>query len=613
MPRKIGASPRLPAEARSHEITAVRFLALSPLVAWLLLAGVALAILLLHLLKPPRLRLVVPSALLWGRIGRGRKRPPARRLLALLLALGAGLSLALALARPEVAALGASGQALALVLDNSPSMAAQMTDGRTRWQHAIEQARGLLAQSGAATEVRLLDTVGRQGVQRFVERDAAIAALERMAAATWGKPRMPRASLLAGARVHLFTDGVAPLAVPDRAVVHPVFEAADNVAVTAFEARALTQDPTRYEAVVQVLNGSPGDRRVRLLLSGAGGFSVTQDLNLHAGEMVNATFDVSDFEGGVLGAAAVSEADSFPLDDLAYTVIPPHRAKRVLLVTTGNPPLEDALRQVPGTHLSVVAPGGYAGVGRYDAAVLDRFAPIEPPPVGTLLLAPPPRAWLAGPSLVLDKPRVTDWDDRHAVASGIAWGNLRLTRASVATGAETGALVVAAGRSSGALVTAGEASARWVRVGFELEDSNFPLQPDFPVFLGNALGWVTEPPAVLMRGLGTVEVPLRAAEVRDGNGQSVPVSLTDRGVVFEAPRADVYTVSAPDGQVLVAANVASPDYASINRSRFADAAATPSAGKLAGLWNAELWMVLLLLAGALLLVEWAAFTRRFTA
>jgi hypothetical protein len=600
----------------------VRFLALSPVVAYALLAGVALVILLLHLFKPSPRRLVIPSVLLWARIGRGRKRPPARRLLSLLLALGAGLSLALALARPEIAAFGASGQPLALVLDNSPSMAALMSDGRTRWEHATGQARALLAQSSAATEVTLLDTLGRLGVQTFTERDAAIAALERMPAAAWGQARMPRASLPAGARVHLFTDGVAQMAAPQSAVVHPVFEAADNVAVTAFEARPLAQDPTRYEAMVQVLNGSPGERRVRLLITGGGGFSITQDLDLRAGETVNATFDVSDFEGGVLGAAAVCETDAFALDDLAYAVIPAHRPKRVLLVTTGNPQLEDALRHVPGTHLSVVTPARYPGAGRHDALVLDRFAPAEPPAAGALLLAPPARAWLTGPSTVLTGPRVTDWDENHAVAGGIAWRNLRLTRAAVAPATTTSeTLVVARGRASGALVSAGEARARWVKVGFALQDSNFALQPDFPVFLGNALNWVTESTPVLVRGLGTVEVPLRGAQVRDGSGKPVAVSPTDRGVVFEAPRADVYTVSAPvlgeqvlGRQVLVAANVADPDYALINRTRLAEAAAAPVAeSSSAGLWNMELWMLLLLLAGALLLIDWAALTRRFTA
>ena len=590
----------------------MRFLAVSPLVAYALLAGVALAILFLHLLRPPPRRVVVSSLVLWARVIRDRKRYDAGRLLSLLLALGAGLSLALALTRPEIGELGTSAHRLALVLDNSPSMAARTSDGRSRWEHAIEQARALLEQSSAATEVRLLDTVGRLGVRSFVERDAAIAALARLPAAGWGQAHMPAAPLLADAQVHVFSDGVAPVVAPEWAIVHPVFEPADNLAVTAFEVRPMAQDPTRYEALVQVLNASPGDLRARLLITGGDRFSIAQDLDLRAGETVNATFDVSDFESGVLGVAVISETDALALDDFAYAVVPPHGPKRVLLVTPGNPPLEDALRSLPGVRLVVASPDSYPRAGEHDAAVFDRFAPAEPPAVGALLLRPPARKWLAGQSSAPTRPRITGWNEDHAVTGGIAWRNLRLARASLsgAINVTSDPLVLASGSASGAVVTAGNSKAPWIQVGFALQDSNFPLQPDFPVFLGNALNWVNAPTPVLTRGLGSVEVALPGARVRDGSGNSVAASATAQGVVFEASRPDVYTVSAPSGEIRVVANLADPRYAQINRSRLSGGSATALQGNAsAGAWSAELWALLLLLAGAFLLIEWAVFTR----
>jgi hypothetical protein len=248
----------------------VTFLALSPSAAWALLAGVALVILLLHLLRPPAPKLVVPSVLLWALIAPERKRPNARRLLLLLLALGAGLCLALALTRPEAPTIVPRVQHLALILDNSPSMAARMRDGRTRWEHAVEQARALLRHAGTSSEVMLMDTTGQFRVSGFVDRDSAIAALARVppAGSGWDNSWMSSMPPASRAQLHVFTDGVAQTPVPDSAIVHAVFEPADNVAVTAFVARPHTQDPTRYEALVQVLNASPGDQRVRLLVTG---------------------------------------------------------------------------------------------------------------------------------------------------------------------------------------------------------------------------------------------------------------------------------------------------------------------------------------------------------
>jgi hypothetical protein len=118
---------------------------------------------------------------------------------------------------------------------------------------------------------------------------------------------------------------------------------------------------------------------------------------------------------------------------------------------------------------------------------------------------------------------------------------------------------------------------------------------------------------VLMRGLGSIEVGLRGGLVRDGSGHPVAASATAQGIVFEARHADVYTVSSPGGQVLVVANLSDPRYALINQTRVSGSDAAGVKGETsARFWNAELWMLLLLLATAFLLVEWTVFTRRLS-
>jgi len=589
----------------------VRFLALSPAFALALLAAVAAAIVLLHLLRPPPPRVIVPSLLLWARVAKDRKRPLGH-LLILLLALAAGLSIALALTRPEIDGLAAGAQRLTLVLDNSPSMAARTADGRSRWQHAVEQAGELLRRTSSTGEMTLMDTAGRIHLSGFVDRESALAALSALPAVDWGTARVPRRPA-GGGQMHLFTDGVAPIEQLKDAVVHSVFEPADNLAITAFEVRMLPQDPTRVEALVQVLNASPGERRARLLIKG-GDFSVTQDLDLRAGETVNATFDVSDFESGVLGATVIAQSDALPLDDLAYAIVAPHRSRRVLLVTPGNPDLIDALRNLPGVRLTVVAPDAYTGATDFNAVLFDRFAPAAPPSAGALLLRPPARAWLAGEPVAIGQARIKDWDHDHLVSSGVAWGNVRLERASVeAATKDADALVLASGSASGALVTAGESRARWIKVGFALQDSNFRMQPDFPVFLGNALNWVTESVPVISRAVGSIEIPLRDARVRDGSGNPVAASATARGIVFEAPHPDVYTVSGAGGQVLVVAGLTDPRYSLINQTGLMEQAGASASGSSASLDRVEPWMLLLLLAAALLLLEWGEYTRRVRA
>ena len=127
--------------------------------------------------------------------------------------------------------------------------------------------------------------------------------------------------------------------------------------------------------------------------------------------------------------------------------------------------------------------------------------------------------------------------------------------------------------------------------------------------LGNALGWVDAPVPVLARELGSVEVALPGAKVHDSNGNPVAASVTEHGIVFEASRADVFTVSTSDKQILVVVNVADPRYSQINRSRLSEGNPATQREPSPQGGNTELWALLLLLAGAFLLFEWAVFTR----
>jgi hypothetical protein len=94
----------------------------------------------------------------------------------------------------------------------------------------------------------------------------------------------------------------------------------------------------------------------------------------------------------------------------------------------------------------------------------------------------------------------------------------------------------------------------------------------------------------------------------------VAAAATAQGVVFEAPRADVFTVSAPGRQVVVVAGLTDPHFALINRTQLNGLADPAPAGRTtARSWDLEPWMMLLLLAIAFLLVDWAVFSRRLSA
>ena len=69
-----------------------------------------------------------------------------------------------------------------------------------------------------------------------------------------------------------------------------------------------------------------------------------------AGEMVDEIFDVTPYPEGVLRAEVSAQGDAFDLDDFAYTLVLPHRSKRVLVVTDGNAFLETRFARCPASR-----------------------------------------------------------------------------------------------------------------------------------------------------------------------------------------------------------------------------------------------------------------------
>jgi hypothetical protein len=395
-----------------------------------------------------------------------------------------------------------------------------------------------------------------------------------------------------------------------------VFEPADNVAITAFEARAAPKDPTRVQALVQVFNASQGARRAQLEVSGADGHTVRRDLELPAGQAKNTLLDVTPFEG-VLRARVSLKSDAFDFDNVAYCYVAPHRAKRVLLVTPGNAYLESALRHLSGIQSTISDASAYGAAGQFDVYIFDRFAPAKAPPGAMLLFRPPPSPWLPEAREV-EKPALTKWDPAHPLAGAIQWQDVHLERAALApvpprADSMQAAIVLARGSQEGAAVLAGEGASRWVQVGFALEDSNLPLQAGFPVFLAAALDWLVPGQEVLERGLGTIAMPLGNAQVTDIDGRPVGAIWSGGRTLFEAVKPGVFTIRSGPRQFKVVANGLEPQLSEINRSRFADRPARGEGREVAiAKWSFDAPMVLLALGAALLTLEWFTYSRRVT-
>lgn len=652
------------------------FLALTPLQAAILLGGTGVVVVVLYLLKPPPRRVVIPSSLVWRRLLKARKKSTwldrLRWWVSLLVALLVGLGVALALTGPELGAGEGERRNVAVVVDSSPTMATVSSDGYSRFEHAVERARQQIREAGEGSEFLVADTAGQVAAPRFVGRRQALETLGSLeVAATAERLRFPRLDV-GDARLFFFSDGVRVRDVPSGVDVVSVFQPAANVAITAFEIRPVPADPTGYQAYLEVTNASPDARDVTIRVRGVGGAAMESTLALEPGGQLSETVDLAPFGRGPVRASVSAPGDALEIDDRAYAWLPARQRRRVTLVTRGNLYLETLLLLDPRVELAVVRPEDYDTAASADVLVFDRWAPLAAPAAPAILVRPSQVSWLHPFTGQVESPEIGLVPGAEPLLENVGFDDLTVERAfRVDLGSPPEALVEpgdaggstaadgsgpgggsGSGGGSGAigdsrtpgggspsgparalpaavtgarvvlgtprvpLILTADAPVKLVELTFALDESNFPLQPGFPIFLSNALTWVMDEQLAVTRPPGRVEVPLSGARVADLEGDEVRTWQLMGRTVFEAVEPGLYTAATGDRRVHVAVNAVDRSVSEVNSSPLPPEASDPVFGAMAAVERSggldELWMLLLTGATLLVAAEWWTYHRRWT-
>ena len=618
----------------------------------LLAAGV---VLLLYWVRPEPQPVVVPSNFIWRKVldERRRREDFWRWLISLFIALLAALAVVLAMSRP-IPGEGVQGGRIVVILDTSPSMAAELPAGGARWEQAAEQARRILGSGNETSEFLLLDTGGERGGRSFTGRREALEALDSLGPAHGREHRFPDvADLLepaaAGglsAQVFFVGDGVFVSDVPDGVERISVFEAAPNAGITAFDVRPLPTDPGRFQAFVEIVRypgSDAGEGVVVLQIDGAGGASARRTLRVTPGAPHGATVPLTGFVAGPVRAVlAAAGSDALAADDVAHAYIPARNRLRVLLVGGPNPFWEAALRLDPRVSLSAAPPGDEAladlDPAAWDLVVMDGVAPAEPPATPVLFAGSGAADWLpprlgAGPQggPANGSSGSQSGDPTSAVTLPVARGqaehpllrdlNLDDALARDVTAFDAASLDAGSGAPSPGqwtvllgdarlgLLAAREAPYRSLAFAFPIAGSNLPLQADFPLLLSRALSWLTDV-EVRRVGLGQARVAMAAGTIFDAEGRQVSSSRLGSEVAFDAREPSLYYATGGGREIVLAASLLDRRASDVNRSAWSGepparlAAPAPPARAI--------WPWFALFALLLIVAEWVAFHRHAT-
>ena len=582
------------------------FLALSTFQTALLGILTAATVIALYFLKLRHRRVFISSSILWRRVLDERQShslwEKLRRIVSIAVAVTIALLIALSIARPEIESLTGKNERIVIVLDSSPTMNTQTSDGKTRWQHAVEQAKGILDGGGPTTEFRVIDTSAATATAFTTDRTEVRRLIDQMSPKT-SDPQFP---LVNGrdAQVYFISDGVAIHNTPSFVRRISVFESANNVGITAFEIRSIPSTPLGYEAYLEVQNfGQPAEAGITL--SGTGGQRINKTVRLATGEIYKDVFDLSQFAGGGVRAAVQTKDDALALDDVAFAYLPVKRRTRTLLVTKGNHFLETVLKLNNHVELTVADPSNFHESSTVDAYIFDRFAPATMPARPALIIGTPSVPWLKAPQGEVEKPEITSWSDNHPVMQYVSVHDVAIAKASRI---DPGNLTVIAASKQTPLIVASD-KPKWVMLTFDLDSSDFPFHVGFPVFVDNVLAWFSREQLAIKRSPGVIDVPLANAQIRTIDGKTIPSDQQLGKTVFQTGEPGLYAATQGDDRVHVAVNLANPAFSDVNRSVFK----TDSKAAEQHYWlRRELWFYMLFAAVVLISIEWFTYHRRIT-
>ncbi|MCA1644837.1 MAG: VWA domain-containing protein [Chloroflexi bacterium] len=468
-------------------------------------SALLLAILATYLLRPRRPARRVSSTLLWlAALNDVHAQRPWRRVppsVLLLLQLAALAAMVAALARPFVLTGESTGLDTIVLLDASASM--QATDvSPTRFEVARARVAQMIDALEPAQTLGLisLDAQPRVVAQPSSDRGQLRRALDTIQSTTQ-TANLPVALSLAAslaeghadAQVVVVGDGSVDRAHAPAGFSLPLryvgvgSPGAANLAVAGLNTRVLDG---RVSTLARVVNYGPQTSSATLVLRVDGTRYDARPLSIEPGSAADVQWDDLPAAAHTL-EARLDQPDSLALDDAAWAVLDGDRPTRVLLVSEGNVFVEQALALRPGTQVTRVSPGAYTPQPQaFDLIVADDFVPaVLPTGSSLLLLHPPTNNGLLGVGPDVSISNVSAARPADALLADVPLASVHVSRSRRLDSTAWADVVLSSPETP--LLLVGEHSGRRVGVlGFDVHQSDLPLQPGFPVLVQHLLDWL---------------------------------------------------------------------------------------------------------------------------
>jgi hypothetical protein len=291
--------------------------------------------------------------------------------------------------------------------------------------------------------------------------------------------------------IHLFSDGAVPelnefenKALP--LIFHQVGKDANNLGITALDARSNPEDARQRAIYASVANFSTNSQQTDLELLFDDRLLETRPITIPAGETSPQVFLAAQPRDGVF-TVRLTVKDDLAVDNQASIVSLLPKPVKMLLVSRGNRLLERALRAAANVELAAATGLTDAATG-FDFVVLDDVTPAVWPKGNVLAIHVVNTNWFQGVTRV-EAPPIVDWKSAHPLLRYAGFDNVQIMQSLTARTPTWATSLVETPQAP--LIFAGELGRqRIIWIGFDTLESNWPLRVSFPIFIANAVEWL---------------------------------------------------------------------------------------------------------------------------
>jgi hypothetical protein len=253
--------------------------------------------------------------------------------------------------------------------------------------------------------------------------------------------------------------------------------------------------------------------------------------------------------------AEVSPADAMQADDRASVSIPTFRTVGVAVFANGASPFASSLLGVlssnPYVQAQIVPPDLSASVQPDIAIYQGQEIPAQP--IFNSIW------FLSGPSIAGSKPvRVSGWNLQHPVTRWVRTRDVSVRNPAIIK-TQPGDTVLAYAETdppSPLIVAREQGGHRILIVGFNPQDSNFPLESAFPLMMAGSVEWMTHSvdEAADSLSTGEADIPGPATKIIAPSGREVPFARKGANLHLLALETGTYRIVGTNSESSIAIN-----------------------------------------------------------